>query len=229
MTFVQDVLDGRRSIDDYENFKTAWEEFPPEDEEFHNAVGMLWAENIMWYREPEVLPYVVAARRQGQNLLQYVTERKDADLTAWRLWDLAQRRFQKEWLNPDVDLNMPTGEEPEPVHRTRPIGENFIQDVLDGQATSEDFEDYVTEWHNTAGSVPLHEWLGLLWPEYAIASTDEKALDYIIAARRRGQNLLEHLKETVDRTALEVWAETVKYAEQWRTPERSPSPKAYWG
>ena len=43
----------------------------------------------------------------------------------------------------------------------------FVDLVIRGSATEQDFEDYVEAWHEGHWSMPLHEFLGLTREEYA--------------------------------------------------------------
>ncbi|MEU6716158.1 hypothetical protein ABZ897_32230 [Nonomuraea sp. NPDC046802] len=104
----------------------------------------------------------------------------------------------------------------------------FIDDVLGGQASLEDFDNYWDKWHEGRTGLPAHTYLGMLWPEYAMWANDPDTLAYIIAGRSEGRNLLEHLEHHKDRDpkAMELWDLAHRlYSEEWRNPELAPPPK----
>jgi hypothetical protein len=58
-----------------------------------------------------------------------------------------------------------------------------------GEVGAEQIDDYVDRWHDGldkwAKQMPLHEYLGLTWPEYQNWVRDAGALPRILAARRQ--------------------------------------------
>ena len=60
----------------------------------------------------------------------------------------------------------------------------FIEDVLNGKATADDIDDYVTRWHDGDSVLPLHEFLGLSEQEYFMWVTTADVLLYLIEAHR---------------------------------------------
>jgi hypothetical protein len=58
-----------------------------------------------------------------------------------------------------------------------------------GEIAAEQIDDYVDRWHDGsekwAKQMPLHEYLGLTWPEYQGWVRDAGALPRILAARRQ--------------------------------------------
>ncbi|WBO61393.1 hypothetical protein [Streptomyces camelliae] len=76
----------------------------------------------------------------------------------------------------------------------------FIDDVLQGRATIDDFDSYGEAWHNAEEDLgEFHDYVGLLWPEYALWATDhdrisgDDVLEYVIEARRRKVGFLDYL------------------------------------
>ena len=61
---------------------------------------------------------------------------------------------------------------------------NFIQLCLTQQAAPEDIDDFIDQWHNNPGHLPLHEFLGMTREEYAAWIADASSLHAIIRARR---------------------------------------------
>lgn len=42
----------------------------------------------------------------------------------------------------------------------------FVDKLLAGEVTEEDIDDYISEWHKSTSTLPLHEFLGMTWDEY---------------------------------------------------------------
>ncbi|MFF4415066.1 hypothetical protein ACFYY8_21265 [Streptosporangium sp. NPDC001559] len=104
----------------------------------------------------------------------------------------------------------------------------FIDDVLAGRASINDFDDYIDTWHSQPEGKPLHVAAGLLWPEYAMWVNDADTMTYIVEGRKVGKNLLEYLLEQKDHDpkALKLWGLADRlYAAEWRNPDRYPEPK----
>ena len=57
---------------------------------------------------------------------------------------------------------------------------NFIEAVIAGQAHVDDIDDYVDEWHNSATTLKLHEWLGMSRDEYGTWVDDPSRLRSIV-------------------------------------------------
>lgn len=77
----------------------------------------------------------------------------------------------------------------------------LIDDVLQGRATIDDFGSYNDTWQASEENLgEFHDFVGLLWPEYALWVTDHERIDgddvltYVIAARRHDVGLLDHLR-----------------------------------
>lgn len=68
---------------------------------------------------------------------------------------------------------------------------NFITKCLTGDALLEDVDDYVDEWHEGDGSIPLYRFLGMKRSEYELWVTDPDVLPFIVSARREGREVSE--------------------------------------
>jgi hypothetical protein len=79
---------------------------------------------------------------------------------------------------------------------TAPKQETFIDLVLAGEATLDDINDWVSLWHREPRGRELHEFLGMSWDEYALWVEMPAALDFLVAARRRGEPLFKVIEET---------------------------------
>jgi len=75
-----------------------------------------------------------------------------------------------------------------------------------GKVGVDQIDDYVDAWHNAhetwAKQVPLHEYLGLTWPEYQVWVCDAGSLPAIMEARVSAESLaaivakrLEHMRD----------------------------------
>lgn len=101
----------------------------------------------------------------------------------------------------------------------------FVDDVLIGRAVVDDVERYVDQWHEGGTGLGLHEYLGFLWPEYVVYMELEEAADYIIRARRLGQDLRTYLSSRKENgpEEVELWADMENYDEEWAAVYRGES------
>lgn len=60
---------------------------------------------------------------------------------------------------------------------------NFIDMYRMGDAQAEDIDDFIDEWHDHPGSVPLYTFLGMTREEYASWVEDAASLPDILKAR----------------------------------------------
>lgn len=72
---------------------------------------------------------------------------------------------------------------------------NYIQKCLNGEALLDDVDDFVDEWHNTQGEVPIYQYLGMTRSEYSTWVVDPDVLAFIIIARQQQKSLDEVLDE----------------------------------
>ncbi|MBK3571198.1 hypothetical protein [Streptomyces sp. MBT62] len=97
MTFVEDVLRGRATLDDIDTYRQRWDATEEDGVEYHTFLGLHWPEYAMYVEDDEVLAYVIEARRHGgQDLRTYLAARKDTSPALAGLWDLAER-YAGEW------------------------------------------------------------------------------------------------------------------------------------
>jgi len=103
MTFVEDVLSGRASVEDIDAYRDIWNASDDGSGEYHEFLGLLWPEYAMYVEEDEVLQYVVAARRAGKNVREYVWDRRSESATMIELWRLVEC-YDREWeaVRPDA-------------------------------------------------------------------------------------------------------------------------------
>lgn len=101
----------------------------------------------------------------------------------------------------------------------------FVEDVLVGKASIDDFERYHDLWNENTLSLSLHEFLGFLWAEYSVYMELEEAKEYVIAARRLGQDLRTYLEPRRDdgQAERDLWQEIVRFPEPWEALKRGES------
>ncbi|MFI6404524.1 hypothetical protein [Streptomyces sp. NPDC050548] len=106
MTFVEDVLSGRASLDDVDAYRDEWDEAEGDGVEYHDFLGLLWPEYAMYVEDDGVLAYVIEARRRGgQDLRTYLAARRDESPTLAGLWGLAER-YGEQWRDFGVGRRM---------------------------------------------------------------------------------------------------------------------------
>ncbi|GAA5043712.1 Rossmann-fold NAD(P)-binding domain-containing protein [Streptomyces similanensis] len=102
MTFIDDVLEGRATIDDFDSCNDTWQDSEDDLGEFHDFAGLLWPEYALWATDHEridgddVLAYVIAARRRDVGLLDHLRSVKEQDATAAEVYRLAGW-WAKDW------------------------------------------------------------------------------------------------------------------------------------
>jgi len=65
---------------------------------------------------------------------------------------------------------------------------NFVQKCLSRQASLEDIDDYIDQWHDHPGNQALHEFLGMTRDEYAGWIADASTLPAIISSHKYSEN-----------------------------------------
>lgn len=63
---------------------------------------------------------------------------------------------------------------------------NFITDCINGDALLSDIDDYISLWHRSDSTLPLHDFLGMTRKEYALYLEDDIYLASIVTARLKG-------------------------------------------
>ncbi|WP_261558875.1 hypothetical protein [Frankia tisae] len=94
---------------------------------------------------------------------------------------------------------------------------NFIESLVAGDVSADQIDDYRDQWDEDQENLEFHEYLGLLWPEYAMWVSDGRSLDYIAAARRAGKTLPAYLasQKDVDKIAAEIYSLCFLYKDEW--------------
>ncbi|MFE9942063.1 hypothetical protein [Streptomyces hirsutus] len=93
----------------------------------------------------------------------------------------------------------------------------FVDDVLQSRAEIDDINEYRESWNSSAVK-DLHEYLGLLWPEYAMWVEEGKVvLEHVIKARQERLDLRSYLvcNRQQDPAFQELWRLVERYAEEW--------------
>ncbi|MGW2054282.1 hypothetical protein ACWCOZ_10225 [Streptomyces sp. NPDC001840] len=94
----------------------------------------------------------------------------------------------------------------------------FVSDVLSGRVSLEDIDSYHDKWNESKEDLgEFHDFLGLLWPEYAMWVEDDGVLRYVIESRRSGVELRDLLRarEAEDATAAELLRLSSRYSAEW--------------
>ena len=83
---------------------------------------------------------------------------------------------------------------------------SFFERYARGEATAEQIDDFVGYWHEgrdcRAGTLPLHECLGLSQDEYEVWVYDPDALPHILTSRREQRPLETVMAERLDQLLL---------------------------
>jgi hypothetical protein len=68
------------------------------------------------------------------------------------------------------------------------MNSSFIEKCINGDASLDEIDDYIDEWHDSDSDInlELHEFLGMSWEEYSLWAVKPKFLAWIINARRKG-------------------------------------------
>ncbi|HEX9466031.1 MAG TPA: hypothetical protein VGB82_25810 [Alphaproteobacteria bacterium] len=62
--------------------------------------------------------------------------------------------------------------------------ESFVDLCAKGHALLEDIDAFVSDWHDHPHDMPLHEFLGMTWPEYSLWISEPDILAHIVTAHR---------------------------------------------
>ena len=63
----------------------------------------------------------------------------------------------------------------------------YLDLALAGKVLMREIDEYVAQWHRLKPNLPLHEYLGMTWDEYAAWVDDPDIISAIITARRLGK------------------------------------------
>ncbi len=86
---------------------------------------------------------------------------------------------------------------------------DFMDMLLAGRASADDFPVCVGHWHDAPetapeSSLPLHEFLGMSWEEFALVVARPESLPLVVRARREGRLLHPLIEElSLEETASE--------------------------
>jgi len=89
------------------------------------------------------------------------------------------------------------------------MSKTFVDCCLEGNALLDEVDDYVDLWHTIEQNIPLHEFLGLSWDEYAAWVGNPSVLPFIISSRKSGRPF-----STVAREESQAMAARAENAEQ---------------
>ena len=71
--FVTNCLSGEALLDDIDDYVDAWHETKG-DVPLHQFLGMSKTEYALWVADPDVLPFVVCARKENRNVGELLEE-----------------------------------------------------------------------------------------------------------------------------------------------------------
>ncbi len=92
---------------------------------------------------------------------------------------------------------------------------NFITDCLNGDALMSDVNDYIDKWHESDGTLPLHDFLGMSKKEYMLFVQDENYLGIIISAHKFGKNVEFIIRDEIAMAARSDDATKSKMLQKW--------------
>ncbi len=64
------------------------------------------------------------------------------------------------------------------------MDKSFIEQVMDGQTSCADVDDFVDRWHEGDSAMILHEYLGMSFEDYSLWVGSPDKLEAIVARRR---------------------------------------------
>ena len=64
---------------------------------------------------------------------------------------------------------------------------SFIEKCINGDASLNEIDDYIDEWHDSdlSNGIELHEYLGMTWKEYSIWAIKPSFLAEIVNSRKQ--------------------------------------------
>jgi hypothetical protein len=67
------------------------------------------------------------------------------------------------------------------------MGSSFIEKCINGDASLDEIDDYIDEWHDSDSSndLELHQFLGMTWAEYSLWAIKPSLLAEIVNERKR--------------------------------------------
>ena len=72
---------------------------------------------------------------------------------------------------------------------------DFVSKCLSGDALLDEIDDAIDEWHGSASTQELHEYLGMDTFEYGLWLNNPEILPFVVLARREGRQVPEILEE----------------------------------
>lgn len=96
--FITACVKGRAHLRKMDDYIDAWHEGKAgQNMELHEFLGMSAAEYALWVERPEVLPFIVIARRSGKSVQEVILEAEHQPLAA-RATDANEARQLHDWL-----------------------------------------------------------------------------------------------------------------------------------
>lgn len=101
--FIELCIAGKCLLDDIDDYVDAWHENPGEID-LSDYLGMDEKEYTLWMVDPDILPFIVEARRKGKNVSQVVEEFYALPMAA-RSESPEKARELMEWLKKNGHWN----------------------------------------------------------------------------------------------------------------------------
>ncbi|MEW6237245.1 MAG: hypothetical protein AB1656_17820 [Candidatus Omnitrophota bacterium] len=75
-TFIEKCLKGSALLDEIDDYIDAWREDESGEEELYEFLGMTKEEYSLWVTDPDVLPFIVMARKQQVDIAHILAKTK---------------------------------------------------------------------------------------------------------------------------------------------------------
>jgi hypothetical protein len=96
-SFIELCLQGRRLLDEIDDFVEAWHTNQGE-EPLHEYLGMEISEYSLWMLDPEALAYIIKARHDQVPLADVINDDYEERRIAARAGDIQKVRRLRNWL-----------------------------------------------------------------------------------------------------------------------------------
>ena len=77
-------------------------------------------------------------------------------------------------------------------------GRSFVELCLDGDALTEEVDDFIDKWHESTEETEIYEFLGMDWDEYSAWVAEPGISPLIITAHAEHRPLVEILEKNED-------------------------------
>lgn len=102
--YIDLLMTGEALLEEIDDFVDLWHEVCP-GEKIHQFLGMTKSEYGLWVQEPDMLPFIVKARRERAELLDFVNDNYDELRLAARASNASQASGLARWLRAQGHLD----------------------------------------------------------------------------------------------------------------------------